>query len=131
MVTLASISELNWLKQGKELKLLIKSCVQFGAPQILFRTIVEIMEVETNDCVEKENPQEMDEDVFKEHVKLLKWKYGKTVREIEKYTVNTIHRSAKEIDQEKREETYVPKVLYSEGPMFRTICFWNSIEALQ
>ena len=43
------------------------------------------MEVETNDCVEKENPQEMDEDVFKEHVKLLKWKYGKTVREIEKY----------------------------------------------
>ena len=59
------------------------------------------MEVEINDCVEKENPQEMDEDVFKEHVKLLKWKYGKTVREIEKYTVKTIHWAAKEIDQEK------------------------------
>ena len=70
-----------------------------------FRTIVEIMEVETNDCVEKENPQEMDEDVFKEHVKLLKWKYGKTVREIEKYTVKTIHWAAKEIDQEKLKNT--------------------------
>ena len=23
----------------------------------------------------------------------------------------------------KREETYIPKVLYSEGSMFRTICF--------
>ena len=63
------------------------------------------MEVETNDCVEKENPQEMDEDVFKEHVKLLKWKYGKTVREIEKYTVKTIHWAAKEIDQEKLKNT--------------------------
>ena len=38
---------------------------------------------------------QMDEDVFKEHVKLLKWKYGKTVREIEKYTVKTIHWAAK------------------------------------
>ena len=47
----------------------------------------------------------MDEDVFKEHVKMLKWKYGKTVREIEKYTVKTIHRSAKEIDQERLKET--------------------------
>ena len=48
----------------------------------------------------------MDEQVFKEHVKMLKWKYGKTVREIEKYTVETIHCSAKEIDQEKLKNTY-------------------------
>ena len=48
---------------------------------------------------------QMDEDVFKEHVKMLKWKYVKTVREIEKYTVNTIHRSAKEINQERLTET--------------------------
>ena len=47
----------------------------------------------------------MDEQVFKEHVKMLKWKYGKTVHEIEKYTVNTIHLSPKEIDQERLKET--------------------------
>ena len=53
-----------------------------------------IMEVEINDCVEKENPQEMDEDVFRKHVKMLKRKYTKTIREVEKYT-------AREIDQKR------------------------------
>ena len=48
---------------------------------------------------------QMADNVFKEHVKMLKWKYGKTVREIEKYTIETIHRSAKEIDHERLKET--------------------------
>ena len=46
------------------------------------------MEVEINDCVEKENPQEMDEDVFRKHVKMLKRKYTETIREVEKYVLS-------------------------------------------
>ena len=58
------------------------------------------MEVEINDCVEKENPQEMDEDVFKKHVKMLKLKYTKTLHEVEKYTAREIdQKRLKKIDQ--------------------------------
>ena len=53
------------------------------------------MELEVNDCVEKGNSsQQMDEDVFKKHVKMLKRKYTETIREVEKYT-------AREIDQKR------------------------------
>ena len=66
------------------------------------------MEMETTDSRGKEDVYHrvaMDDDAFKEHVKMLKWKYHKTVREIEKYTVKTIHWAAKEIDHEKLNET--------------------------
>ena len=43
----------------------------------------------------------MDENVYNEHIQKLERKYDKTIREIEKYTVTRIHRSAKKINQEK------------------------------
>ena len=46
----------------------------------------------------------MEEDEFKEHVKVLKRKYAETVHEIEKYTVKNIDDSTKEIDKEKLKE---------------------------
>ena len=48
---------------------------------------------------------QMDENVYQEHILNLKRKYAKTIREIEKYTVKTIHWAAKEIDQEKLKNT--------------------------
>ena len=48
---------------------------------------------------------QMDENVYQEHILNLKRKYAKTIREIEKYTVKTIHWAAKEIDQERLNET--------------------------
>ena len=48
---------------------------------------------------------QMDENVYQDHILNLKRKYAKTIREIEKYTVKTIHWAAKEIDQERLNET--------------------------
>ena len=65
------------------------------------------MEMETTDSRGKEDVYHrvaMDDDAFKEHVKMLKWKYHKTVREIEKYTVDRVHPSAKEVDKEKLQQ---------------------------
>ena len=46
----------------------------------------------------------MEDDEFKEHVKVLKRKYAETVHEIQKYTVKNIDDSTKEIDKEKLKE---------------------------
>ena len=58
------------------------------------------MEVETNDCVEKENPQEMDEDVFRKHVKKLDRKYVQTIDDIQFYIYWRISGSDDEMGKE-------------------------------
>ena len=47
---------------------------------------------------------QMDENVYQEHILNLKRKYAKTIREIEKYTVDRVHPSAKEVDKEKLQQ---------------------------
>ena len=58
------------------------------------------MELEVNDCVEKENPQEMDEDVFRKHVKKLNQMYVHTIDDIEFYIYWRISGSDDEMGKE-------------------------------
>ena len=43
----------------------------------------------------------MDDELFEDHVKMLKWKFAKPVCKIEMYTARKIYESTREIDMDK------------------------------
>ena len=80
---------------------------QFLQDTLLERNLQNRREKELGLIIEEHSSRQitMDENVYQEHILNLKRKYAKTIREIEKYTVKTIHWAAKEIDQERLNET--------------------------
>ena len=79
---------------------------QFLQDTLLERNLQNRREKELGLIIEEHSSRQitMDENVYQEHILNLKRKYAKTIREIEKYTVDRVHPSAKEVDKEKLQQ---------------------------